>query len=518
MNILSKLKNHKIVMVVLVVLVVVSSIAYNYIKNNKTVENITSDTKVSLIAVSDYAKGKNTISANGAIESLEQAELRSQVMAPVARINTSIGSNVSKGQVLVVLQNDDLTAQLNQAKASLKVQQSKLDEMNKGARSEELKVTETQLDAARVNLENAKSQQDVLVENARKNLFNSGITAIPSIGTSASTTPTITGTYTGTQEGQYSIKIYITGDGAMFQASGLENSTGLVSTVAQPLGKRGLYIQFPTNQISNGTWTISIPNTQAASYNANKNAYEAALQTKQTAIDAANSALETAQSAYDLKKAGASDDQIKAQEAAVEQAQASVQAISAQLQKTIITAPISGTISAIPVKYGELLTAGQSIISIVNKSGLQVKAYISDTDLDSIEEGANVAISDKVKGIVSKISPSVDSKTKNVEVDILVVDPEKSELVVGQNVSVKIDTKEQGTQNSSYSLPLQSVVVTSDSSYVYVIDSNSTLEEVKVTTGAVNGESIEVLTGLTPDMKIVSTVYELKKGQKVVAQ
>ncbi|MCK9393189.1 MAG: efflux RND transporter periplasmic adaptor subunit [Candidatus Paceibacterota bacterium] len=518
MNILNNLKNHKIVMLVLIVLVTVSSIGLSYFKNSETVEVATTDKKVSLIPVSEYTKGRNTISANGAIESLEQAELRSQVMAPVARINTSVGSNVNRGQILVVLQNNDLTAQLNQAKASLKAQQARLEEMKKGTRSEELKVTETQLEAARINLENTKKQQEITIENARKNLFNSNITAVPSIGTIASTTPTITGTYNGTEDGKYTVKIYITGDGAMFQAEGLENATGLVNTIAQPLGKKGLYIQFPSQGINNGTWTINIPNTQAASYNANKNAYEAALQTKQTAIDAANSAYETAKSAYELKQAGSSLDQIKAQEAAVEQAQASVEAINAQLQKTIITSPISGTVSAVSVKYGELLTVGQSIVSIVNKSGLQVKAYISESDLTSIEEGASVTITDKVKGVVSKISPSIDSKTKNVEVDILIIDPEKSELVVGQNVSVKIDTKNQLVQGSTYSLPLQSVGTASDYYFIYIIDSDSKLEEVRVTVGAINGENIEILTGLTSDMKIVSTVYELKKGQKVIVQ
>lgn len=517
MNI-GKIKIHKVVMVILVIIVMIGSIALGLSRKGATSETATEDKKVSLISVSDYVNGKSTISANGTIESLEQAELKSQVMAPVARINTAIGSNVSKGQVLVVLQNDDLTAQLNQSKASLKAQQAKLDEMKKGARTEDLKVTETQLNAAKTSLENTTKQQDILVENARKNLFNSGLAAIPAIGTSTSTTPIITGTYTGTKEGQYNIKIYVTGDGVMFQTSGLEDTTGLVSTVAQPLGKSGLFIQFPITQIATGNWVVNIPNTQSASYNANKNAYESAIQSRQTAIDAAKSALDTAQSAYDLKKAGSSDDQIKAQEAVVEQAQASVQAISAQLQKTIITAPISGTISAIPVKYGELLTAGQSVVSIVNKSGLQIKAYISGTDLDLIEEGASVDITDSVKGIVSKISPSVDSKTKNAEVDILVVDPEKSNLVVGQNASVKIETKKQEGGSSSYSLPLQSVGIASDYSYVYIVDSNSNLEEIKVTTGAVDGERIEVLTGLTSDMKIVSTVYELKKGQKVVAQ
>ncbi|MFA5080167.1 MAG: efflux RND transporter periplasmic adaptor subunit [Candidatus Paceibacterota bacterium] len=518
MNILNKLKNHKIVMAILIVLVVISSIAFSYIKNSKVEETPPTETKVSLIAVSDYVKGKNTISANGTVESLEQAELKSQVMSPVASINTSIGSNVYKGQTLVVLKNDDLVAQLNQSKASLKAQQAKLEEMKKGARSEELKVTETQLEAAKINLENTKSQQNVLIENARKNLLNSTIAAIPAIGTSTSITPIITGTYNNIEEGQYTIRIYITGDGTMFQAGGLENTSGLVNTIAQPLGKRGLYIQFPTNQISNGSWTINIPNTQAVNYSANKNAYEAALQTKQTAISAAESALATAQSTYDLKLAGSSSDQIKAQEAIVEQAQASVQAINAQLQKTYITSPISGTVSAIPVKYGELVTAGQSIISIVNKSGLQVKAYISESDLPSIEQGASASITETVKGVVNKISPSIDSKTKNVEVDIIVLDPETSGLVIGQNTTVKIDTKNQNTQDSFYLLPLQSVGIASDYSYIYIVNNNAELEEVKVTVGKVNGENIEVLTGITSDMKIVSTIYELKNGQKVVAK
>ncbi|MCK9578398.1 biotin/lipoyl-binding protein [bacterium] len=159
MNILSKLKNHKYVMAVIVVLVVLISILIGVNKNNENTETEVIDKKVVLIPVSDYQSSKSTISANGTIESLEQAELKSQIMAPVSKINTSIGSSVSKGQVLVVLQNNDLTAQLNQAKAALKAQETRLEEMKKGTRLEELKITENQLDAAKTSLENTTKQQ-----------------------------------------------------------------------------------------------------------------------------------------------------------------------------------------------------------------------------------------------------------------------------------------------------------------------------------------------------------------------
>lgn len=250
-------------------------------------------------------------------------------------------------------------------------------------------------------------------------------------------------------------------------------------------------------------------------YLAGQSAYRAAAQTQETTINAATAALAGAEREFELRKAGASNEQIKAQEAAVDQARANVYAVNTQLAKTVIRSPINGTVSSINVKYGELVSPGQLVASVVNKNGMQVKAYISEADLSRVEEGAEATINGSIPGKVIRLSPSISSAAKAVEVNVIVSDPGKSGLVVGQSAKVAVTTKASATEKPAFLLPLQAVKITNQGASVYVVNGDSVLEEKPVILGAVFGENVEVTEGLTPDLKIAPTTYELKTGQRV---
>jgi HlyD family secretion protein len=517
------LKSHKILMWVLVgVVVLFTAIGARLVGRNKVADETTNLKKVSLVDAKNFLKDRGQISATGIVESLEQAELRSQVSAPVAKISTSVGQSVKKGQVLVSLLNADISAQLASAQANLKSQNVRLDEMKKGTRNEDLNIAETQVAGAKQALEDVKQQQEILVANARASLYSSGLLAVPSNTNIGSVIPTISGSYKGTKEGTITITITSGGTPLGFNATGLVLGSGVVNAnVPAALGDSGLFISFPSSAVFlSDTWTIDVPNTKSASYVTSKNAYTSALESQKVAVNAATNALANAQRVLELKQAGSTNDQVRAQEAVVEQAQASVANALAQLDKTIIRSPIDGTISALPVKYGELVSVGQSVVSIVNKQGLQIKAYISSEDLAYVEEGAEVNIGESAKGKVSRVAPSVDVKSKNVEVDILVIDPEKSGLIAGENADVKIVSKQSGSNTSEpvFILPIQAVKISPLGSFVFTVSTDGILEEKPVTTGVITGESVEIKSGISLDMKVVSTVYELKAGDKVVTE
>lgn len=505
-------------MTILIVAVVVITAIVSRIPDWKknTEETQVAIRNVSLINTADFMKNRGQINANGTVESLEQAELRSQVSSPVTKIYTQIGQKVRAGQVLVSLQNNDLSAQYNQAMAGVKSQQARLEELKKGARTEDIKLSEIQVENAKQALADTTAQQETLVKNAYSNLLNAGISAVPAKGNFTGGSPLITGSYTGKTEGQLEITIYSAG-GLNFQIKGLEFVTGQVSTSPTPIGKSGLYIQFTDTDVSlSNSWIVSIPNKQSAAYTMANNAYLAALEGKTSAINGASSALKSLEQTLAIKLAGASNEQIRSQEAVIEQALSSAAVISAQISKTVIRSPISGTVSALPIKYGELVSPGQLIASVVNQGGLQIKAFISDYDLAFIKEEQLVNINDNVTGVITNIAPSIDPTTKNVQVQIAVNDPDKSSLVVGQSVTVKINNQAENTNaNTSYQLPLQSIKIDGQKYSVLTVSANNEIEEKPVEVAGVFGESVEVVNGLTPDMKIVSPIYELKIGQKV---
>lgn len=517
-KIFSFFTSHKNLMTILIIIVVVVTAIISRIPDWKKKQEQQTETlrNVSLISVVDYMKNRGQINANGTVESLEQAELKSQVSAPVTRIYTQIGQKVRAGQVLVSLQNNDLTAQYNQAMAGVKSQRARLEELKKGTRTEDLRLSEIQVENAKQALADTIAQQDTSVSNAYTNLLNAGISALPAKGNLAGGSPIISGSYTGKNEGQLEITIYSAG-GLNFQIKGLEFVSGLVSTSPTPIGNSGLYIQFTDTDVPlSNSWTVMIPNKQSAAYTVANNAYLAALENKNSAINNAKNALKSAEQTLAIKQAGASNEQIRSQEAVIEQALASAAVISAQISKTVIRSPISGTVSALPVKYGELVSPGQLIASVVNQGGLQIKAYISDYDLAYVKEEQVVDINESIKGTITNISPSVDPSTKNVQIQIAVNEPDKSGLVVGQSVAIKINNQlEANSLTTIYQLPLQAIKIDGQKYSVLTLNSNNEIEEKPIEVGGIFGENVEVINGLTPDLKIVSPVYELKVGQKV---
>lgn len=514
-------RHHKYIIGILIIAVLIAAaVGIRMIGRKAAITEIKTETKVTLISASDYLKDRSEIRANGVVESLQQAELRSQAAGQVTKIHVSIGQKVSEGQALVSLQQADIAAVLAQAQALLKSQQARLDEMMKGARVEQVQIVEGGLAAAKQALVDTKNTQDAVVKSAYAALLNNGLAIVPNSNNISHARISLGGSYTLTAQGIYTITMQ-GGEKSPFSVSGIETATGWVTRGASvAVGTGGLYITASTDGdiVPGDSWTITIPNTQSPMYSASKNTYDTALKARDAAINGATNALTAAQNQYDLVMAGATSDQIKAQQAAVEQAAANVSSATAQFEKTVIRSPINGVVASLPIKYGELVSPGTLAASVVSKNALQVKTYLSDYDIQYVREGAEVAINDTVKGKVSHISPSVDSMTKTVEALVVINNAQTSGLVVGQNATLKIAVVRDASKALVYLLPLQAVKIANAGASVFTVKADSTLEEHAVTLGNTSGEYVEVTQGISPDMKIVAAVYELRAGQTVTPE
>ena len=219
-----------------------------------------------------------------------------------------------------------------------------------------------------------------------------------------------------------------------------------------------------------------------------------------------------------LKKAGSRDDQILSQEARVKSAEALVKNYEAQAARASITSPISGVVSVIPVRVGELINPGQSVISVINPGSSQVKAYINSKDLKLIQQGSRAVIENSIEGVVSKVAPSIDPTTRKIEVIVAVLDQGNSDLVIGQFANVRIQIAEELKQQDLFFLPLQAIKVEPDNAFVYTVDSEQKIVQHRVVLGRVIGDSIEVVEGVERGMVILFSVRGLEVGEKVEVQ
>jgi RND family efflux transporter MFP subunit len=108
-----------------------------------------------------------SVELNGTVQGIIQSDLISKTTERVVRVGASVGQRVSNGQVLVVFDTSNPTAQYRQAKAALEDAEKDFSRMEalleQGAISEQVfEKTRTGLEVARANFEAARSIVEVI--------------------------------------------------------------------------------------------------------------------------------------------------------------------------------------------------------------------------------------------------------------------------------------------------------------------------------------------------------------------
>lgn len=500
MSIFSTIRQHSVVATVVTIgAVVIVTIGTRAAHKAPTTNANTTTKQVTLVDASTFRNGSVTVAANGTVEAHSQADLKSQASAPVSVINAQIGSYVTAGQVILELENADIRAQLAQARASLALAQGQqytgsvsVDSAKQGAidkiRDAYLKSYDAvyaDVDPILYNGAGSGSQLTSYVTDST--LTSRIIRERVDLVTALRTWKTVSDSLS-TKSSNADIQAAI----AQSQAN-MKAVDALLADVSQGLSDAAR--SAPT----------AVANTLSTS--------QGIVSGARTTVSSAVSALTTASASLDSSSAS----QGTTVNAQVSVAQAGVANLEAQLAKTVITSPISGTVSALPLRVGELASPGTLLATVVGKGGLQIRSFVSGEDLARIKQGAVVSIGDNAKGYVSRVAPSVSATNKKAEVDIEINNPSVSGLVVGQNVTASIAAAADSA-STTYLVPIQNVKIIPGSAYVLTVDENSKIKRNEVTLGTVQGDFIEVVSGMNDTMKIVSPVYELDEGETVNAQ
>lgn len=151
-----------------------------------------------------------------------------------------------------------------------------------------------------------------------------------------------------------------------------------------------------------GKQIISVAQLDAAQ--ANFDAAQAQLAAMERQVTAATSGIANAQAGVRLATARLSA------------AQASRDNAALQLSYTTITTPIAGTVSRKQVEIGQLVQAGQTLMSIVGDTGVYVTANVKETQLARIRVGQKVELEvdayagSTAEGVVESIASATGAK------------------------------------------------------------------------------------------------------------
>ncbi len=155
------------------------------------------------------------------------------------------------------------------------------------------------------------------------------------------------------------------------------------------------------------------------------------------AFQAADAAVAQAQAALNGLKAGATAEQIDAAQAQVDVAQAALEAAQTQLDKTIITAPVNGVIAATSVQTGELAAPSLTALKIADLDQVHLTIYVPGGELGqfSIGQPINVrvdAFPDRTfSGSIVSISDTAEYTPRNVRTP-----DERMKLVYGVKIKI----------------------------------------------------------------------------------
>jgi RND family efflux transporter MFP subunit len=223
-------------------------------------------------------------------------------------------------------------------------------------------------------------------------------------------------------------------------------------------------------------------------------------------------------------------------QASLQQAQANTQIAKVNYSYTTVTAPFDGVVTAHLVSVGELVGVASptQLATIVALNPIWVNFSVNELDVLRVREEARrrgmtveqlrqlpieVALQTDTgfphKGHLDYVSPTLNQSTGTISVRGILDNPDRV-LLPGFFVRVRVPF-----QQEDNALLVPDVALGADQAgrYVLVVNSESVVEQRKVTTGQLEGELRVIETGLKPDDKVVvGGLLRAIPGQKVDPQ
>jgi len=528
-SLLSKLSTkQKIIAGTAVVIVLI--IAVTFLTGSKPSEgnDLTAVRSVSLLKIDEYASNLPPLSLIGTVRSQSEASITAETQGVVSRVYYSLGDFVSAGSIVAELENASQRAGLLQAQAARDVALANLDKIKRGTRDEQLSV----LIITRDNAQSALRTAELSAENAIRSSYATLADAIQrhidaTISNPNSNQPSFIPQTSNTQleidvESMRPLIQIILNRHSSVEESGVFPALDTeLSRLAQELASARDFVTNVISALNSAIPTSSVSETQIAAWRADANTALSSINTSRstilTTIDtlaSRRSSLEIAEKNLEQGQTGGQLEDIQAAEASLRQAEASVLSAQASFQKTLLRAPISGTLETMDLERGQFVPALSSIARIANINALEIIAFASQNDLPYLQIGAEVTINSGVSGVVTRVAPSLDPSTKRIEVRIGV--QEEVPLTNGQSTEIAI-ARTTTNESIDIRIPLSAIKVTADSSFVFSLNDDSTLHAHPVTIESILGNDV-VITGVSPTLTIIKDARGLKDGEKVRVQ
>ena len=243
------------------------------------------------------------------------------------------------------------------------------------------------------------------------------------------------------------------------------------------------------------------------------------LDAAEVALVAARSQNEQAQKQLaDLQRVG-KEQALKSAEGQKQSFEGKYHAAAAQLSYSEIKSPIDGVVTDRPLNVGDLATANQPLLTVMNISRLIAKGHIPQSEAAQLKVGNPAQLKvpgmdDPIEGKVTLVSPALDPGSTTIEVW---VEAKKANPNLRPGITVKVAMTAK-TVKDAVVVPAAAVYKNPEgnSDYVLVAGTDDKAHMKPVQLGIRNGEDAQIVSGINPgDPVITAGGYALPDGTKI---
>ncbi len=497
-----------------------------------TVETAVRTVEVKTIA--ELSSDQPTLALVGTVQSKSEATVRAEKSGQVISVNRALGDSVAAGTIVAAIENGSESAAVLSAQGSVEAAQASLAKISGGTRSEQKAILQASVETAETGFASAQSSAvntllsaysavdnavrgtaDMMFSNAESsnpsfsivnpdsqltiNIGNSRVSMGPILARQAAAGKTLS----------------VNSD-LVAELNRTENEVRAVRAFFDQM-IRALNAAIPTGD--NTTATIAAHQASAVAARSALNGALASITSAKENLAAKEQGITIAKKNQEQGVTGGQPEDIAGAQAGLKQAQGALAAARANLEKTYIRAPISGTINSFSLKRGDYVQMTAPVLTVANNGALEIIAYVTENDAKDISTGSRVTIEDGVSGVITRVAPALDPVTKKIEVRIG-VSGGAAELVNGQSVSISVTRANAriATKIAKITVPISALKIGADRTVVFTLDSENKLVAHEVVVGPLLGDRVVITQGATADMAIVTDARGLREGQIVATE
>ena len=306
----------------------------------------------------------------------------------------------------------------------------------------------------------------------------------------------ISDTYPGVVKGRYESNLAFQTSGRILSREVQKGSLVYAGEILMTIDSRDAMQQFNAGeaQVAQAQSQLNLAKSNLERYN---ELY------KENAIAAAT--LDQYQTAY--------DNALATYNAAVAQAEQTKN----NLNYTNLTANADGVISQVNAEVGQVVSAGQTVLTLIQTNELEIEIDVPENHLKDVTVGKSAdatfwAVNGNSQCVVREIAPMADETARTYRVRLSLINPPPN-LQLGMTAEVILRSLDAAP--NAVILPLSAIYQTSDKTQVWIVtkDNKVALKNVRVE----NFSGNEVLVqGLSPQDKVITAgVHKLHEGQEV---